>query len=222
MDNYLKAIFEIAGGGGRASTTEVARKLGVAAASVTGMLRKLAVRTPALVLYEKRRGAQLTMEGKRRAVEVIRHHRLIESFLHQALGYGWHEVHDEAERLEHFISEDFEARVDAHLGHPEFDPHGHPIPRKDGSIPGCEDAPLAAVAAGTEVRVSRVSDEDPDVLRMLARHGVKPNVVLRIVERHQPDEGTLLERWPGEFFTVSAAVAARIAVVVLAGELSQR
>lgn len=104
-DNYLKAVFELTGEGQRATTTEISRRLGVSAASVTGMLKKLATSSPSLVTYEKRRGAELTSVGEGRAVEVIRHHRLIESYLHSELGYRWDEVHQEAEKLEHFISE---------------------------------------------------------------------------------------------------------------------
>ncbi len=218
VDDYLKAIYEIGGDQRRASTTEIARRLGVAAASVTGMLRKLSAQSPALVRYEKHRGVELTADGERRAIEVIRHHRLLECFLHDALGYEWHEVHAEAERLEHFISEDFEERVAARLGDPQYDPHGHPIPRKDGSIPTCEDRPLSGVDAGVAVRISRVSDEDPAALRLLASHGVRPNVVLHVVEQRQQGSGVVLRHSQREPFRVSASVAAGIAVEVLTKE----
>ncbi|MCW5964356.1 MAG: metal-dependent transcriptional regulator [Bryobacterales bacterium] len=227
IDDYLKAIYEIGQDNRKASTTEIAKKLAIAAASVTGMLQKLAAQTPALVRYEKHRGVLLTVDGERRALEVIRHHRLLECFLQDTLGYEWHEVHQEAERLEHFISEDFEERVAARLGDPEFDPHGHPIPRKDGSIPDCNDAPLQKVAEGVAVRVSRVSDEDPSTLRLLAAHGVKPNVVLQVVEHRRTGDGfapdgTVLRRLPEAPFTVSAEVASRIAVEVLAETPARR
>lgn len=215
-DDYLKAIYEIAQGHQKAATTsELARRLGVAAASVTGMLQKLSAQSPALVRYQKHRGAALTPDGHRRALEVIRHHRLLECFLHDALGYEWHEVHQEAERLEHFISEDFEERVAARLGDPHYDPHGHPIPRKDGSIPPCHDTPLPQVAAGIEVRVSRVSDDDPSTLRLLAGLGVKPNVVLRVVEHKRHGMGTVLRHAEQRPFRVTGAVASRIAVQIL-------
>jgi DtxR family Mn-dependent transcriptional regulator len=136
VDDYLKAIFELAGDGdGRASTASLAKRLSVAPASVTGMLRKLSEDEPPSVIYEKHHGARLTKHGRSRALEVIRHHRLIELFLHDSLGYRWDEVHDEAEKLEHAISETLEDRIAERLGHPEVDPHGHPIPRKDGTIP---------------------------------------------------------------------------------------
>ncbi|MCU0229024.1 MAG: metal-dependent transcriptional regulator [Bryobacterales bacterium] len=215
VDDYLKAIYEISGGQGKAGTSEIARRLRVAAASVTGMLRKLSTLSPPLVRYEKNRGVSLTLVGQRRAVEIIRHHRLLECFLHHALGYEWHEVHAEAERLEHFISEDFEARIAAQLGDPLYDPHGHPIPRKDGSVPRCIDTPLPGVNAGVAVRISRVSDEDPAALRLLASHGVRPNVVLHVVDKPSRRSGVVLRHASQQPFRVSAAVAARIAVEVL-------
>ena len=213
-DNYLKAVFELTGEGQRATTTEISRRLGVSAASVTGMLKKLAASTPSLVTYEKRRGAELTSVGEGRAVEVIRHHRLIESYLHSELGYRWDEVHQEAEKLEHFISEDLEDRMAAKLGDPEFDPHGHPIPRKDGSIPKCDDAPLRQSPPGSTVRVSRVSDEDPSLLRYLTELGVGLNAQLDVLE-HAPFDGpTMLRRERQDAFPVSASIAIRVRVVI--------
>jgi DtxR family Mn-dependent transcriptional regulator len=214
-DDYLKAIFELANEDRKASTSEIARKLGISAASVTGMLQKLAANAPPMVSYEKRRGAELTVEGERRALEVIRHHRLLESYLHEALGYRWDEVHQEAERLEHFISEDFEERVANRLGDPEFDPHGHPIPRKDGTMPPCDDIPLHVAPQGSEVRVSRVSDDDPDVLRRLASTGLTPNAVLRIVEHDAVEGPTLLRGADEQDLPVDASIVSRIRVRVL-------
>ena len=131
VDDYLKAILELGGAeDSRVTTNALAERLGVRTPSVTGMLQKLASQRPALVLYEKHRGVRLTAAGKRRAWELVRHHRLLELFLHDVLKYSWDEVHEEAERLEHFISERFEDRVAAILGDPEIDPHGHVIPQK--------------------------------------------------------------------------------------------
>ena len=155
IDDYLKAIFQIAGEHERASTASLAEKLAVAPASVTGMLRKLSESHPPLVEYQKHHGARLTFVGRARALEVIRHHRLIELFLHTTLGYSWDEVHAEAEKLEHCISETLEDRIAAALGDPEFDPHGHPIPRRDGSLPSRTDRGLVQLEAGTEAIVSR-------------------------------------------------------------------
>ena len=131
VDDYLKTILELGGAeDARVSTNALAERLGVRTPSVTGMLQRLAAQRPSLVLYEKHRGVRLTAAGKRRAWELVRHHRLLELFLHDVLKYSWDEVHEEAERLEHFISERFEDRVAAILGDPEIDPHGHLIPAK--------------------------------------------------------------------------------------------
>jgi DtxR family transcriptional regulator, Mn-dependent transcriptional regulator len=188
VDDYLKAIYALAGDDGRATTASIAEKLSVAPASVTGMLRKLSEQSPAWVDYEKHRGATLTDDGRRRALEVIRHHRLIELFLHETLGYRWDEVHAEAERLEHAISEQFEDRIAAALGDPEVDPHGHPIPRKDGTIPERSDRRLLDLEAGTTGVVSRVSDRDPALLRYFTTLGVKPGARLEVVERGPFDD----------------------------------
>ena len=135
VDDYLKAILELSGPPGeRATSNALAGHLGVRAASVTGMLQKLAAQKPSYVKYEKHHGVRLTPAGKMRALEVLRHHRLLERFLHDCLGYSWDEVHDDAERLEHFISERLEDRIAAKLGDPQTDPHGHvslrPKPRQ--------------------------------------------------------------------------------------------
>jgi DtxR family Mn-dependent transcriptional regulator len=196
VDDYLKAIYELAGNDGRATTALIAKKLDVAAASVTGMLRKLAEQDSPFIDYEKHRGATLTEAGRRRALEVIRHHRLIELFLFETLGYPWDEVHAEAEKLEHAISERFEDRIAEVLGDPEVDPHGHPIPRKDGTIPDRSDRRLLDLDAGTEAVVSRVSDRDPELLRYFAELGVKPGVPIELLERG-PFDGPLMVRING-------------------------
>jgi DtxR family Mn-dependent transcriptional regulator len=136
VDDYLKAIFALGGAEGRrVGSTALAERLQVAPASITNMLQKLARTTNPLVEYERHRGVRLSASGRRRALEIVRHHRLIETFLHRVLDYEVDELHDEAERLEHFISERFEARIDAKLGHPERDPHGCCIPALDGTMP---------------------------------------------------------------------------------------
>jgi len=193
IDDYLKAIFEIAGDEDRASTASIARKLEVAPASVTGMLRKLAEQHPPWVAYEKHKGAVLTEHGRRRALEVIRHHRLLELFLHNSLGYKWDEVHAEAEKLEHAISETFEDRIAEQMGNPEVDPHGHPIPRKDGTMPKRVDVRILDLPPGATGIVSRVSDHDGELLRYLASLGIRPGVQIEFVER-QPFEGPLMVR----------------------------
>lgn len=196
VDDYLKAIYELAGENGRATTAGIAKKLSVAPASVTGMLRKLAERKPPWVRYQKHHGASLADPGRRRALEIIRHHRLIELFLHETLGYRWDEVHDEAEKLEHAISERLEDRIAERLGNPEVDPHGHPIPRKDGTIPERLEMKLLDLEVGREAYVSRVSDRDPALLRYLDELGVRPGVRIALTERG-PFDGPLTLRIGG-------------------------
>jgi len=185
IDDYLKAIFQLSGRTERqVSSTEIAAHLAITPASVTNMLQKLAALQPPLVTYEKHRGVHLAMAGRKRALEIVRHHRLLETFLHKVLDYPWDEVHQEAERLEHFISERFEERIAAKLGHPEFDPHGHAIPALDGTLPTHEPPhqilPLSQLIAGQTARVASVSDQDPAMLRYLAAEGIRPGVKLTL------------------------------------------
>ena len=214
VDDYLKAIFEIAGETGRASTVELAKRLSVAPASVTGMLRKLAEQTPPWVSYTKHRGASLTGEGRLRALEVIRHHRLIELFLHNSLDYSLDEVHAEAEKLEHAISETFEERIAQQLGDPEVDPHGHPIPRKDGTIPKRREICLIELDAGSGATVSRVSDGDTDILRYLSELGILPGARLELSEK-APFDGPLILQVEGfsDIRALGRKVACQIHVV---------
>jgi DtxR family Mn-dependent transcriptional regulator len=136
VDNYLKAIFHLSGGEEqRVGSGDLAQRLGVAPASVTSMIQKLAAAKPPFVDYKRHHGVCLSRAGKKRALEIVRHHRLIETFLYAVLNYPIDELHDEAERLEHFISESFEKRIAAKLGDPQLDPHGHCIPTFDGSMP---------------------------------------------------------------------------------------
>lgn len=184
IDDYLKAIFQLSGRPERqVSSTEIATHLCITGASVTNMLQKLAVQEPPLVVYKKHHGVKLAKAGKKRALEIVRHHRLLETFLHQVLDYPWDEVHQEAERLEHFISERFEERIAAKLGHPEFDPHGHAIPAMDGSLPSHEPQSLSQLRPGESAKVSSVSDKDPEMLRYLAAQGIRPGVRLTLSEQ---------------------------------------
>jgi DtxR family Mn-dependent transcriptional regulator len=188
IDDYLKAIFALSGREERlVASTEIALHLAITGASVTNMLQKLAAAEPPMVVYRKHYGVKLAKAGRRRALEIIRHHRLIETFLHEVLDYPWDEVHQEAERLEHFISERFEERIAAKLGNPEFDPHGHAIPALDGSLPGSqpglEPQPLARLHSGQSAKVISVSDKDPEMLRYLAAQGVRPGVRITLSEQ---------------------------------------
>jgi DtxR family Mn-dependent transcriptional regulator len=181
VDDYLKAILELGGEGQTLVTgTALAQHLGIRAASVTGMLQKLAAQKPPFVKYEKHRGVRLTTTGTARALEVLRHHRLLERFLHDFLDYSWDEVHDEAERLEHFISERLEDRIAAKLGDPQTDPHGHLIPERNGSLPPRREVLLSGWACGVPAVISSVSDRDPAALREMTRLGLRPGVPILV------------------------------------------
>jgi len=189
VDNYLKAILALGGPGERrVASNALAQRLGVAPASVTNMLQKLAAALPSLVEYERHRGVLLSAAGKRRALEVVRHHRLLETFLYEVLDYPIEEVHDEAERLEHFISERFEERIEAKLGYPKMDPHGHCIPAMDGRMPKENSIPLAQVAGKGTFVVDSISDRDAATVKLLKTSGIVPGVQLRVRER-QADDG---------------------------------
>ena len=181
VDDYLKAILELRHSEQeRVTSNDLAHRLGIRAASVTGMLQKLAAQKPPFVKYKKHHGVRLTATGERRALEVLRHHRLLERFLHDFLDYSWDEVHDEAERLEHFISERFEDRIAAKLGDPETDPHGHPIPERGGALPDREEELLSEWVSGVPAVISSVSDRDPSALRELTQLGLKPGVAVTV------------------------------------------
>jgi DtxR family Mn-dependent transcriptional regulator len=181
VDDYLKAILELGGAAeARVTSNALAQHLGVRAASVTGMFQKLAAQKPPFVKYEKHHGVRLTAAGKMRALEVLRHHRLLERFLHDVLDYSWDEVHDEAERLEHFISERLEDRIAAKLGDPDVDPHGHPIPERNGALPPREEVLLSKWACGVPAVISSVSDRDAGALREMTRLGLKPGVAITV------------------------------------------
>jgi DtxR family Mn-dependent transcriptional regulator len=181
VDNYLKAILELGGPQQeRVTSNALAQQLGVTAASVTGMLQKLAAQKRPFVKYEKHHGARLTSAGRMRALEVLRHHRLLERFLHDFLDYSWDEVHDEAERLEHFISERLEDRIAAKLGDPALDPHGHPIPERNGALAARPEVPLSKWVCGIPAVISSVSDRDAAALREMTRLGMKPGVTVTV------------------------------------------
>ena len=183
VEDYLKAIYELQRDRRQVSTSALAERLGFAPASVTGMLKKLNAQSPALVKYQRHRGVTLTQTGEKIALEIIRHHRLIELYLIEALGYSWDEVHEEADRLEHFISESFEDRIATFLGEPEVDPHGDPIPTKDGYIAVSASTRLSALQVGESGRITKVLDEDPELLRYLTKLGLCPQAVVTVTQR---------------------------------------
>lgn len=214
IEDYLKAIHEVTrdSGGERASTSAIAGRMGVSAASATNMMQKLA--DMKLVEYVPYKGVSLTEGGEKIALEVIRHHRLIELYLAEALGYSWDAVHDEAERLEHVISEEFEDRIDAMLGHPTTDPHGDPIPPKSGGLPADAHRPLVEIEAGETVVVQRVSDRDRDDLRRLAELELVPGAEVTVVER---GEGPITIERGGERMRIAEELAACVYVDTDAG-----
>jgi DtxR family Mn-dependent transcriptional regulator len=182
IQDYLKNIYELTEGGENASTNALARKLNISAPSVTGMIQKLASSKPALVEYHKHQGVTLTREGRKAALEVIRHHRLLEAWLVQTLGYSWDEVHEEAERLEHVISEDFERRIAAAMGHPIRDPHGEPIPTADLQMPLDDLTPLSALRPKQIATVRRVKASNARLLRYLEGLGLVLGARLEVKE----------------------------------------
>jgi DtxR family Mn-dependent transcriptional regulator len=179
--DYLKHIYELTEDGESASTNALARKLNIKAGSVTGMIQKLASTKPALVEYEKHQGVTLTKEGRKAALEVIRHHRLLEAWLVQTLGYSWDEVHEEAERLEHVIS-DIERRIAAVMGHPTRDPHGELIPTADLKMPLDDSLPLSALRPNQTATIKRVKASDAELLRYLEGLDLVPGVQIEIKE----------------------------------------
>jgi len=180
IQDYLKNIYELTENGRNASTNALAQKLNIKPASVTGMVQKLAAAKPALVEYQKHQGFTLTKEGKKAALEVIRHHRLLEAWLVQTLGYSWDEVHAEAERLEHVISEDFEKRMAAAMGYPLRDPHGELIPTEDLTMPLDDSTPLSGLRPNQTATIQSVKAADTDLLRYLTGLGLIPGVRIEV------------------------------------------
>lgn len=187
--DYLKIIYKLGASKEVITTNAIAERFNVAPASVTGMIKKLA--EIKLIHHTPYHGVELTEAGRKIALEIIRHHRLLELYLVEAMGYSWDCVHDEAEQLEHNISEEFEEKMAEFLGHPTTDPHGAPIPTKDGSIEEQIFVPLTSAEAGQRVKIKLVSDRDPEKLRYLADIGIYPEVVIYVIEK-APFGGPLL------------------------------
>ncbi len=181
IQDYLKSIFDLTRSGSAASTTALAARLSVSPASVTGMIQRMAATKHPLVQYRKHRGVRLTAAGRLAALEVIRHHRLIETWLVRSLGYPWDAVHPEAEVLEHVISEDFEKRLSAALGNPARDPHGEPIPTPDLVMPEDSSVLLSDLRIGQAAVVSRVEAHEPGLLQHLQTIGVAIGTKLVVV-----------------------------------------
>ncbi|MEJ2148392.1 MAG: metal-dependent transcriptional regulator [Chloroflexota bacterium] len=177
-EDYLKTIYKIELEESPVRTTAIAKALGVEPASVTGVIKRLAELD--LLEHQPYKGVTLTPSGRKVALSVIRRHRLVELYLTQSLGYSWDEVHDEAERLEHAVSDKFIERIATILGHPASDPHGAPIPTKDGTIAPRVGHPLSTLVAGQSGMVERVSDDDPALLRYLSTLGIQPGSAVRV------------------------------------------
>jgi DtxR family transcriptional regulator, Mn-dependent transcriptional regulator len=209
VGDYLKAIWEV-GGSGAASTKEVADRLSISSASVTNMFARL--QEMGLAEYERYRGASLTERGREEALRLLRRHRLIETFLLEHLGYSWQEVHEEAERLEHAVSDDFTERLAEFLGYPDRDPHGAPIPAADGTLAAEESFPLDEVTVGDRVRISRIKHEDAAVLAFLGERGLVPGRLVEVKEVRELDSVITVEDEDGESHALGEALARSIFV----------
>jgi DtxR family transcriptional regulator, Mn-dependent transcriptional regulator len=188
VENYLKAIYHCCRGDEGASVQDIATCVGVSTPGVSKMLRYLAKHQ--LVDYAPYQRVHLRELGEKIALEVIRHHRLLELYLMESLGYSWEQVHSEAERLEHHISEEFEDTIERLLGFPQFDPHGDPIPTRDGKLPRRITETLASQLDGSEIVIRRVTDENVELLRYFADRGLRPGTPVTILSR-EPFGGSL-------------------------------
>jgi DtxR family Mn-dependent transcriptional regulator len=209
VEDYLKNIYELQASAAKVSTTDLAERLGVAPASVTGMVKKLAAMK--LLKHEPYHGVLLTKAGEKIALEVIRHHRLVESYLTEALGVPWDKVHEEADKWEHVLSEEMEDRISAMLGNPTTDPHGAPIPARDGSLPETSLRRLSDLEPGERAVVAEVSDHDPELLRYLGEMGLFPQTKLRLISA-APFQGPLTIEIGGREQAVGREVAGQVLV----------
>ena len=204
QQDYLKALYQLHGDQRPVPTRELAQRLGISSPSVSEMVTRLSAQ--GLVEHDRYRGQQLTREGRKVALELVRHHRLLEMFLVQVLGYSWDEVHDEAERLEHVISERMEQRIFELLGRPELDPHGHAIPTLTGKVRPVSNQPLSESRVGEKLVVQGVSDDDPVRLRELERRGLLPGIRLEMVEESK-FEGPISVRIKGRRVSIPLGLA---------------
>ncbi len=205
VEDYLKTIFHLSEAGSPASTSDIAGHLDLAPASVTGMVKRLSEQ--GLLEHLPYRGVQLTAAGRRAALRMVRRHRILESYLVAFLDYTWDAVHEEAERLEHAVSDALVERMAAALGNPSVDPHGDPIPAPDGTMAELVYTPLPEVAIGLPVRIRRVETSQPDRLRYLAEHGLVPGAVVTVTAR-QPFGGPVALRTLGGDQLVGPELAA--------------
>ncbi len=210
VEDYLKAIYVLETEGDGATTTNIAETLNVSSASVTNMLKRLAGMN--FIEHKSYKGATLTEAGRKIALEILRHHRLLELYLKEIMGYSWDEVHEEAEKLEHHISEQFEDKIAELLDHPTHDPHGDPIPSKDGVVPEMASLSVCDAELETPYIIGRVKDQDPELLRYLEQTGVIPGVKLTILDK-APFEGPIRVLLEEEEKTLGFAVARQVYLV---------
>jgi DtxR family transcriptional regulator, Mn-dependent transcriptional regulator len=209
QEDYLKSLYLLGGDEHPVPTRELAQRLGISSPSVSEMVTRLSAQ--GLVEHDRYRGQQLTREGRKVALELVRHHRLLEMFLVRVLGFGWDEVHDEAERLEHVISERMEQRIFELLGKPELDPHGHAIPTLTGKVKASSHRQLSDSRVGERVTVQGVSDDDPGKLRELQRRGLVPGTKLVILAASE-FEGPIEVRLRGKHESVPLGLARAVFV----------
>jgi len=214
VENYAKAIYALERRGGPVTTNALAERLGVTAASASGMVKKLDAL--GLVEHEPYKGVVLTDEGNKVALEIIRHHRLLELYLAETLGVPWDRVHDEAEVLEHVLSEELEELIAQKLGNPTHDPHGDPIPTRDLVISEPETAGLQTLEPGERARFVRISDSDPEMLRYLAERGIRPGDEFEVIEK-QPFDGPTFARFGDEVHVLGGALARAMRVEAASG-----
>jgi DtxR family Mn-dependent transcriptional regulator len=218
-EDYLKVIYEMERDGKPAATTDIAGQLDVAAASVSGMLTRLA--RLGLVKVERYRGARLTDSGRAAALQLIRRHRVIESCLVTKLGYGWDDVHEEAERLEHAVSAELIDRMANALGNPAADPHGAPIPTSAGRVDERRLSSIVDLAVGARARVVRMSGRDPEFLRYMKTRGIVPGATVRVVAR-EPFDGRVTLTVGRTRQAIGAAAAGKVYVDRERGEKNRR
>lgn len=195
IEDYLKIIYRLQAESGWAQTSAIAEKLSIAPPSVSGMVKRLA--ESGLLAHAPYKGVQLTETGQRQALRMLRRHRIIELYLIAQLGYAWHNVHEEAERLEHAVSDDLIERMDRALGHPTHDPHGAPIPTVDGEIETTHYVPMTDIDVGSAGWLRMVGDKDSERLRFISSLGLRPGVQFDVIAR-QPFNGPLTIRFDGD------------------------
>ena len=214
--DYLKSIYELTENGQSASTNALAERLHVKPASATGMMQRLASTNPPLVKYRKHQGVTLTAAGKRAALEVIRHHRLIEAWLVQTLGYSWDEVHNEAEKLEHVISEELEERIASAMGYPVRDPHGEPIPSADLVMPKDQGITLTKLKPNQAACILRVHAQDADLLKYLDAQGLIIGARVKVLGVSRYDQVMQIQlRGQRESIALGPAITNRVFVEIL-------